>query len=314
MAVILYGPSQVEANFPALMSCVFPTAFRSTRSLALNSLFFTSLLYLRESFYWYSTSHIVADSRYSSNKSSCFTINLLLSIRANSETRALHKFTLSNITAFIPYVRENKVSPVNLLGVVRYAHRMLGNSSAHLPLIPSNLLFNPFTIVLLVASVWPLFYEYAGVEYLLLMPRSLQNLWKALPSNCNPLSDTKDSGTPILVIMFLYTNFLTSTSRILANASASAHLVIMTIPALAPNALDTPSANTFHGWTSTWQTISTSFFGENSAMKPTRTWPFTKLLGLYLMSKEPSRVSHLAILPVKSYLFNNDYKGYSINK
>ena len=90
---------------------------------------------------------MVTNSRYSSNKSSYFTINLLLSIRANSETRALHKFTSSSITASIPYVRENKVSPVNLLGVVRYAHRMLGNSSAHLPLIPFNLLFNPFYYV-----------------------------------------------------------------------------------------------------------------------------------------------------------------------
>ena len=225
MAVILYGPSQVEANFPALMSCVFPTAFRSTRSLALNSLFFTSLLYLRESFYWYSTSHIVADSRYSSNKSSCFTINLLLSIRANSETRALHKFTSSNITASIPYVRENNVSPVNLLGVVRYAHRMLGNSSAHLPLIPSNLLFNLFTIVLLVALAYPLLCRHAEVEYLFLMLRSLQNLQKALLSNCNPLSNTKDSGTPNLITMFLHTKFLTSTSQILANASAFVHLV-----------------------------------------------------------------------------------------
>ena len=55
------------------------------------------------------------------------------------------------MTAFVPYVRENGVSPVDLLGVVWYAHRILGNSSARLPLVPSNLLFNSFTITLLVA-------------------------------------------------------------------------------------------------------------------------------------------------------------------
>ena len=56
------------------------------------------------------------------------------------------------MTASAPYVRENGVSPVDLLGVVQYAHKTLGSSSAHLPLVLSNLFFNPFTIALLVAS------------------------------------------------------------------------------------------------------------------------------------------------------------------
>ena len=47
---------------------------------------------------------------------------------------------------------ENRDSPVDLLKVVWYAYRTLGNSSAHLPLAPSNLLLNPFTMALLVAS------------------------------------------------------------------------------------------------------------------------------------------------------------------
>ena len=41
---------------------------------------------------------------------------------------------------------------MDLLRVVWYAHKTLGNSSTHLPLEPSNLLFNPFTIALFVAS------------------------------------------------------------------------------------------------------------------------------------------------------------------
>ena len=47
-------------------------------------------------------------------------------------------------------------------------------------------------------------------------------------------------------------------------------------------------------------------------MKSARTCPFTELRGLYLMSKEPSQVTHLAIRPVKSDLFNNNYKGDSV--
>ena len=63
------------------------------------------------------------------------------------------------------------------------------------------------------------------MEYLFLIPRSLQNSRKTLLLNCNPLSDVNEFGTSNLVTMFLHTNFLTSTSRILANASAFAYLV-----------------------------------------------------------------------------------------
>lgn len=55
------------------------------------------------------------------------------------------------MTASAPYVRENGVSPMDLLGVVRYAHKMLGSSLAHLPLVPSNIFFNLIMIALLVA-------------------------------------------------------------------------------------------------------------------------------------------------------------------
>ena len=68
----------------------------------------------------------------------------------NPETRALHKFTFAGMTASAPYVKENGVSSMDLLEVVRYTHRTLGNS-AHLPLAPSNLLFNSFTMALFVA-------------------------------------------------------------------------------------------------------------------------------------------------------------------
>ena len=88
--------------------------------------------------------------------------------------------------------------------------------------------------------------------------------------------------------------------------------VMMMILAPAPMALEAPSTNTLHERFSTWQTIFVLFFGENSATKSARTWPFTAFRSLYCMSKEPSCVPHLAILSVKSDLFNNNCNGYSV--
>ena len=53
----------------------------------------------------------------------------------------LHKLTSASITTSAPYVRENGVSPVDLRGVIRYAHKTLGSSSAQLPFAPSSLRF-----------------------------------------------------------------------------------------------------------------------------------------------------------------------------
>ena len=143
----------------------------------------------------------------------------------NPSIYALHMFTSAGITASAPYVRENGVSLVDLQGVVRYAHKTLGNSSAQLPLASSSLIFNPIKIVLLIALACPLLWGYAGVEYLFVMPKSRQKSRKALLSNCNPLSEMMVSSTPNLVTIFFHTNFLTSTSQMLASALASAHLV-----------------------------------------------------------------------------------------
>ena len=61
---------------------------------------------------------MVADSRCSSNKFNCLTINSAFLVGVNLETRVLQKFILVGMIAFAPYVRENAVSPVDLLGVV----------------------------------------------------------------------------------------------------------------------------------------------------------------------------------------------------
>jgi len=95
---------------------------------------------------------MVAASRHSSNESSCFTINSSFSAKLNPETRVIHRLISAGMTAFAPYVKETGVSPVDLLEVVRYAHKTFGNSSVHLPLVPSSLFFSPLMITLLVAS------------------------------------------------------------------------------------------------------------------------------------------------------------------
>ena len=168
---------------------------------------------------------MTTSSRYSFSKSRCSTIISSFWTGLNPLIRVLHTFTSASMMAYAPYVKENGVSLVDLRGVVRYAHKTLGNSSAQLPLAPSNLLFNLFKIALLTASAYPLLWGYAEVEYLFMMPRSRQKSRKALLSNCNPLLEMRVFGTPNLVTIFFHTNFLTSTSWILAKASASAHLV-----------------------------------------------------------------------------------------
>ena len=95
---------------------------------------------------------MVPTSWHSSNESSCFTINSSFSANVNPDTRALYRLISTGMTAFALYVKEYGVSLVDLLEVVRYAHKMFGNSSVHLPLVPSSLLFSPLITTLLVVS------------------------------------------------------------------------------------------------------------------------------------------------------------------
>nr|POE83316.1 hypothetical protein CFP56_39882 [Quercus suber] len=95
---------------------------------------------------------MVADSRHSSIRSRRPLTSSPFWVWSKPSTRALQRFTLAGITASALYVKENGVSPVDLLAVVRYVHKMLGSSSANLPFVPSNLFFSPLRITLLVAS------------------------------------------------------------------------------------------------------------------------------------------------------------------
>ena len=62
---------------------------------------------------------MVSASWHSSNLSKCSIIKPLFWMGSNPATRALHKLTSVGITASAPYVKENGVSPVDLLEVVR---------------------------------------------------------------------------------------------------------------------------------------------------------------------------------------------------
>ena len=46
--------------------------------------------------------------------------------------------TSTGMTASVPYVKLNGVSPIGVRAVVLYAHRTLGNSSGHVPFAPTN--------------------------------------------------------------------------------------------------------------------------------------------------------------------------------
>ena len=53
--------------------------------------------------------------------------------------------TSAGMTALLSYVSRNDVSPMGILAVVLCAHRMLGNSSGHIP-------FTPLSRVLIILS------------------------------------------------------------------------------------------------------------------------------------------------------------------
>ena len=46
--------------------------------------------------------------------------------------------TSAGMAASLPYVSRNGVSPMGVLAIVLYAHSMLGNSSSHIPFVPSS--------------------------------------------------------------------------------------------------------------------------------------------------------------------------------
>ena len=77
-------------------------------------------------------------------------------VGSHSEVLRVGRPISSGMIASEPYASENGVSLVDLLGVVLKVHRILGNSSTHLPLASSSLFLIPSYMVLFDASACPL--------------------------------------------------------------------------------------------------------------------------------------------------------------
>ena len=142
----------------------------------MNTLTFTPFSNPCLSLYWYCTNLTIATSPHSSAKSRLREMSCSLLLPRNWSDLNVGKPISVGITASDPYVIENGVSLVDLLGVVRYVYKTWGNSSTHLPLASSSLFLKLSTITLFVTSAWPLLYGCDGVEYLFFIPRSQQYL------------------------------------------------------------------------------------------------------------------------------------------
>ena len=70
--------------------------------------------------------------------------------------------TSARIIASLPYASRNGVSPMGVLAVVQYAHRMLGSSSGQLPFAPSSQVLIILSKDWFVTSTCPLACRCAG--------------------------------------------------------------------------------------------------------------------------------------------------------
>ncbi|KAM2445579.1 hypothetical protein ACFX1W_013522 [Malus domestica] len=94
-----------------------------------------------------------------------------------------------------PYARENGVSLVTHLLVVRYAQRTPRSSFGHLPLFEMDFL-RQSRIVLLDALACLLPYEYLDVDMYCLMSYFSKNFAKSFPTNYGLLFVTMECGMP----------------------------------------------------------------------------------------------------------------------
>ena len=72
--------------------------------------------------------------------------------------------TSAGITASLPYASQNGVSPVGVLAVVQYAHKMLGSSSGQIPFAPSSQVLIILSKDRFMTSTFPLACGFAGEE------------------------------------------------------------------------------------------------------------------------------------------------------
>ena len=137
--------------------------------------------------------------------------------------------TSTRITTLVPQVSLKGVSPVQVLVVVLYTHKTLGNSSGHAPLASSNLALMILSGVWFVTFVCSFVCGCLGDENQFLIPRLKQKSLKLWLSNYYLLFDTIVRGVPNLQIMFFHTKLWIFALMMVDNASASTHFVKQSI-------------------------------------------------------------------------------------
>ena len=94
-----------------------------------------------------------------------------------------------------------------VLVVVLYAHRTLGNSSGHAPFASSNRALMILSRARFVTFVWPLAWGWPGDENQFLIPNPEQKSLKPQLSNCHPLFDMIFRDIPNRQTIFFHTKF-----------------------------------------------------------------------------------------------------------
>ena len=133
------------------------------------------------------------------------------------------------ITASVPQVSLKDVSPVRVLAIVQYAHKILGNSSGHGPFASSNQTLMVFSSAWFITSVYPLACGCPRDKNQFLIPNPKQKFLKSQLSNYHPLSNMIILGIPNLQTMFFHMKFWIFASVIVSSASISTHFVKQSI-------------------------------------------------------------------------------------
>ena len=168
----MYGPSQLGWNFLFAALAVFSKILVKTNSPGRNVRDFTRWLWKFASLCWYDAMRTTAASRSSSVVSKSLVMALAFDFSGIS-ARTVGIPISMGMMASILYVR---VSGDTLVGwlVVLYAHKTVGSSFTHFPLVECRRFFRADRRVLLDVSAWPLLCGYRGVEFRFLIFNLLQ--------------------------------------------------------------------------------------------------------------------------------------------
>ncbi|GJT25231.1 hypothetical protein Tco_0895168 [Tanacetum coccineum] len=149
----------------------------------------------------------------------------LFFVRSNSAVRSVGMPISAGMTASVPYVSENGVSPLLDLIMVRCAHNTCKSSPIQSLLLSSNRALIPSPRLMFALSTKPFSCGcFTEAKHWRIHSFSHQSL-NGLSQNRFPLSDTISPGRPNLQTMLSHTNFFTLSHVIVTIGFASIHLV-----------------------------------------------------------------------------------------